>query len=53
MLTDRSGCSGGVSAVWSSLVHFLIIQKLSNSNLHALLGSHPSSTRALSDRLSF
>lgn len=51
MLTDCSGCSGGVSAVLSSPVHFLIVQKLSNSNLHALLGSRPSSTRALCNRL--
>lgn len=41
----------GASALLSSPRHFLIIQKLSDSNLQALLGSHPSSTRALCDGL--
>lgn len=51
LLTDLPRCSGGVSAVPSSPGHFLICQKLSNSNLHALLGSCPSSTRALCNGL--
>lgn len=51
MLTDLAWCAGGVSAALSSPGHFLIIQKLSNSNLYAVLGSRPSSTGTLCDGL--